>query len=632
MNWRRALVKRFTSSIFAKLLLSYAFVIIICIGVFGVIQNVYFVGIIRKNLFANNNTVLQTLEDQFEDQITRLKLTLHRFYSVRINNDELVYDQIAKYMDTGRNLDLMTENRNLYNYLTMNEQPYYNDVAQFIILSRDKPVETGLSFSSLYPEYPLDYIKKIEPLIEAGAPDINRDNIYFMPALEVGNSVNSAKFYVIYDYLRKPKDPGAFIGYVVTIYPFSNFDTLLKENTIDTGGEFLILDKNGQTLYATPGAAADPMPLFSQVANKDRTQLDQNSRLVSSIRNSKYGFYVVSVTQKSTLYAGIRRQYSYMMLMAAGFAVIAFLFTMLSSRGLSIRMNRIIASIQVLEGGNFESRAPVSARNDEFDKIASTFNELTDKLNDYIQRHYRDELRNKNALIKQREAAMKALQAQINPHFLYNTLEIIRMNAVAEQEGETAYAIQILGALFKSRIKTDMYVTIREELLFCQNLLLIYNMKFGGEIEVDIRTNAEAADFAVPKDLLQPLVENVIVHAFPNTGQPDKRIAITAETDSGGDISITIADNGCGFMADDWNERLAAAGGENEENDGLWPTGSHIGLLNVQRRIRLTYGDSYGLHITGGELTRVTVKIARIGILELKKKMGAEDDPDTDRG
>jgi len=619
MKQIKKLCLRVFSSIFIRSSLWYALIIIVTIGVFGVVQSRVVIRIIEDDLLAYNAGLLQTLEERFSSQLTHLKLTLRRMYSVQIYNNRTVFDQLHISMVSNQSQDmqeLMTHNRILVNHFQMNEQPNYPDVAQFMVLSRSPVAATGIHFSSVNHGHSIRaFATQIAPLLSNEGTDINEPRIHFTTPIVLQRGGTTDLFYVIYDYLRMPTDPEQYIGYLVTAYPFSVLDTLLASNWSGAADEVFLLDRNFDVIYSSPDARADISELYSTISRQRQTQFEWENNLVSSIWNSRYNFYVLSITEMDTFYAPIRNQSISMIVLAAVLAGIGVILATVSSRRLASRVNRIIASMHAWENGDLSARAPIGRHRDEFDNIASNFNELSERLDEYIQRHYRDELRNKDLMLNQKEASMRALQAQVSPHFLYNTLEMIRMSALKEQEGEAAYAISTLAELFKNRIKSDVVITIREELQFCHNLFKIYSMKYSGEIEVNIHINEEVADFAIPKDTIQPLVENIIAHAFTSGNQPEKIVSLEQNLTKDGDVRIIVSDNGDGLSESEIEKLLASCNVfEPSEEKG-------IGLQNIHQRIKLIYGDAYGLSVKSNNGTTVTVTIPCMSISELKMVM-----------
>lgn len=204
-----------------------------------------------------------------------------------------------------------------------------------------------------------------------------------------------------------------------------------------------------------------------------------------------------------------------------------------------------------------------------------------------------------------KQAELEYLRSQINPHFLYNTLEAIQGLAVQRGVPEIADAAGALGKLFRHNIQGSAIIPLREELEITQAYLTIQKLRFPDKLNVLVSVRENTRELPVMKLLLQPLVENAVYHGLePKTGPGTLFLGAQVES---GTLLISVYDDGVGIPP----KALAALRKaldspvlDREEKD-------HIGLLNVQRRIRLRYGAPYGLALqsTPGEGTRITVRL-----------------------
>ena len=233
-----------------------------------------------------------------------------------------------------------------------------------------------------------------------------------------------------------------------------------------------------------------------------------------------------------------------------------------------------------------------------------------------VVRLYADELtRQTTAEIFDKQTELTALQSQINPHFLYNTLETIRGQALIDGNEQIAVMTEALGAFFRYSIsRKGNLVTLREELDNIRNYMLIqqyrFNNRFSLEIIVD-EADEEAYDYLIPRLIIQPVVENAIFHGMEDL---DEGGVVTIEvmvTDK--NLILMISDNGIGIPEDELealNERIHSRDRNLDEPVG----GTHrtgIALPNINRRIQLLFGDEYGVNVysTLGQGTDVEIMI-----------------------
>jgi len=260
------------------------------------------------------------------------------------------------------------------------------------------------------------------------------------------------------------------------------------------------------------------------------------------------------------------------------------------------RVNSVVDSMKKVHRSNFSIRIPVKNEQDEISEIASGFNTMCEEINEYINKVYVSE-------IKQKNAQMKLLQAQINPHFLYNTLEVIRMRAVTRGVNEVGEMIYLLSALLRSSIKEKTIVSIREEIKYSKMYLELFKIRYNDRLAVDFNICEDVLELGILKLSLQPLIENYIVHGM-NTGRKDNKLTIRIFRHK--DIIFVYSiDNGSGIE----KGKLESIKKSLEK----WgDSGSlSLGLVNVNERIKILYGQQYGVDIYSEE-NRGTVVMLKL--------------------
>jgi two-component system sensor histidine kinase YesM len=253
--------------------------------------------------------------------------------------------------------------------------------------------------------------------------------------------------------------------------------------------------------------------------------------------------------------------------------------------------------MRALERGEFHAYPEVRS-NDEIGYLEKSFNDMIVRLDKHIQTAYVYQLQSKTA-------ELKALQAQINPHFLFNTLESIRINALMNKDADTAKMIHILGNLFRWNIKTPgLFVELRQEIEYAEAFVELQKLRYADAFEVVIEAPQMLLPLGVPKFILQPLVENAIVHGLKGVSSGGI-ISIGAAEAQGGVLEITVEDNGHGMDADAV-ARIEAQLDQPEADQGDQYS---IGLSNVHQRIRILFGAPYGLKIESESGVRTAVRI-----------------------
>lgn len=269
---------------------------------------------------------------------------------------------------------------------------------------------------------------------------------------------------------------------------------------------------------------------------------------------------------------------------------------------LLVKIKQIIASMRKVEDGKLDARVNVSGQ-DEMSELAFHFNRMISKIGDLISEVVKKQEAKKNAEIH-------ALFTQINSHFIINTLQNISMMAEIDSKYELADAINSLGKLLRYSMKwTKEYVRLKEEIEYIGNYILLMNIRYDYEIRLNIQIPPELMEYEVLKMMLQPAVENAIYYGIEPLGQ-NGEITIRGYSDEE-NISIEIIDNGMGMDGESLEKVRQALTSDISVDMRLEKKGNGIGLKNVNERIKLFYGNKYGIEITSikGSFTKLTIRL-----------------------
>jgi len=264
------------------------------------------------------------------------------------------------------------------------------------------------------------------------------------------------------------------------------------------------------------------------------------------------------------------------------FIIISILISYSFTRNYSRRINKIVSIIRQVENGNLDARIPESKHEDELSRIAVNINSMLDELNNYIEQFY---LLN----LKQQQAELKALQAQIDPHFLFNTLEAIRMVAVVEGSKTSSKMIFHLSKLFRYSLESKDTVPLYTEIEYVNQYLKLMQFKFPNKLLVDIHIPSDVEQTPVQKLILQPIIENYFVHGFRKDCS-ENELHIRA-TQLGETLEITVEDNGKGITEEDLAmivQHLNCEDGDEMDS---------IGLRNIHQRLKLKFGNAFGISV-----------------------------------
>lgn len=272
------------------------------------------------------------------------------------------------------------------------------------------------------------------------------------------------------------------------------------------------------------------------------------------------------------------------------------LLSYLATSNFQKRIDLIISAFKKVQSGDLTIRLKVPKKQDELSIIAEQFNQMCLDLDLYIKKFYLAEL-------KQKDTQFLALQRQINPHFLANNLEAIRMKALTGGDRDVAEMIYILSTLYRRSIKSPTIIELEDEIDYCEMYLSLFKIRYGELFDFSIQITEEIYDASIVSLALQPILENYILHGLKTDGTLNHLTIIGEKI--GETLRIIISDNGYGMeeeTLDQVNNRLQ------DPHANKWQS---IGLTNIQERIQMMFGPPYGLRVEShlNEGTKVILEI-----------------------
>jgi two-component system sensor histidine kinase YesM len=263
--------------------------------------------------------------------------------------------------------------------------------------------------------------------------------------------------------------------------------------------------------------------------------------------------------------------------------VISILVCLIVASRLSIYFSKPIAELsgamKRFRKGDFDAKIELS-REDEFEQLATGFNKMTTQLKDTMDERVQAER-------KVNETRIQMMQAQLNPHFLYNTLDTIKWVAKANQVPEVATMSASLAGILRTSISERQFCELSKELELIENYVEIQKIRFDDKFSLTIDVPEDVAQAIIPKLILQPIVENAIIHGMDETENGHIYVAAIRDRRDGNDLlKISVQDDGKGIS----DEMMTAL-----NNDDVETLKGHLGLNNVNTIIRLYYGKEYGV-------------------------------------
>lgn len=404
---------------------------------------------------------------------------------------------------------------------------------------------------------------------------------------------------------------GRSIGSLILLLP----EAAISQNNnglLTTEGYSFVVDNHKFVVSAEKNddaiVAASCLP-DAQMANSTQSETVQlngkkcllvSTSVAQSTYNIGFPWQIVSVIPYDEAFDVLEQVRSVLIFMAVFIIVGAIIVSLLISKRLTSPLKHLQKNMQALSSGQLDSFVEEVA-NDEIWELEQGYNEMVWRINELIEK-------NQDEQEKKREMEFIALQAQINPHFLYNTLDAIGWMAKLKGQEEIEQIVMALSRFFRLSLhKGAKRITVADELGITSSYILIEQLRNPGRFEVEYKVDDEVLGYLIPKIVLQPVVENAVKHGIAQVRRTG-HILISGWLQQD-DIYLRVEDNGAGFDAT-----------QGEFSSGR--LGNGYGLKNVQERIQLEFGEDYGLYVesTIGEGTVTTLRLKALAKTEIAEQ------------
>lgn len=532
------------------------------------------------------------------------------------SNAELIYrNKIIQKVLGGRqepsfgSIDLLNE--------IINEKISTNVNAATFLFAASGEIYTYNNF--IYPDLSLDY----KETYEYKKCRENNNKLIWIPTnhISIKSSVSPEynKNMLGVALILKDMETGAEVGMLEIIvredYIFNIYNKIkMTENTFG-----FIIDSNGFILsHSDKGLLGTRNEVYTGI--RDLLYESNQGNITYNIDGNKYVLIyntipinewklVFAVPEKELMKYSESTKYLFIVILAIC-SLISVLISILVSSNVSKPIEKIVSTIVQYGKGELSVRIrDYEERTDEIGVLSRELNQMAEKITSLVREKYYNE-------IKLKEAELQALQAQINPHFLYNTLDTINFLAIKHHIPDISSIAVALGDLMRLSIRKDVNtISIKEEINYVRNYMTIQKIRFKDKLSIEYRIDEDIYRYKIPKLTLQPLVENAIVHGIEKK-MGNGNIIISGFRD-GDYLIISVSDDGVGLDEDHVNRMLASNLEEYahlKDNILSTPTsdskkGGSIGLRNVDMRIKLMFGSKYGLRIRSEAGQGTTVKV-----------------------
>ena len=405
-------------------------------------------------------------------------------------------------------------------------------------------------------------------------------------------------------------------GVVFIDLNYSAISELCDQNSIGSKGYVFLLDQDGNVVYHP-----QQQQLYNElqtenidlVMNTDKETLmdgsGDNARIYTISRSEKTGWTVVGCTNVAELLKDSKKARSIYVLVAAILVVVALVLSNFIARNITRPLQQIRDSMARVQEGDFgAAEVEVTSRN-EVGSLTRSFNVMTSRIQELMKQNIYEQQ-------QKRKSELKALQSQINPHFLYNTLDSIIWMAEGKKNEEVVVMTASLARLLRQSISNEEeQVPIGQEVEYARSYLTIQKMRYKDKLEFQIQVDAQIMRVPIIKLVLQPLIENAIYHGLKY--KEGKGLLIVRGYREGENAVLQIKDNGAG-MDEQTLSHIFEKHKVNYRSNG-------VGVYNVQKRLQLYYGMDYGITYSSkqGEGTTASIVIP-MNVIPMKQEADHE--------
>ncbi|OBZ12630.1 sensor histidine kinase [Bacillus sp. FJAT-26390] len=478
-----------------------------------------------------------------------------------------------------------------------------NESAQQLVSSTSKEAAMDAIFRTIFPShvvtvsiydtdhepfYELGYETISKQYLEKAISDVNENAPY--DGLTYVRTISSYDTIAVGRKIHAEHDSSEQIGYAFVYVNTDLFSkNILSSVDLGKGSNLLIMGRDGTVFSSsnkeiTLGEQYTDPALFQMIQDAQKSNHSSFSGLVnhadqqiSYIYNEQIGWYLISLMPYSYINSEIS-QITFSMIIIVLVIVISCIFIIYFMNNSIVKpIKGIMAFSNQISNGEFSNRIQ-DEYDDEMSVLSRKINSMVSEIERLMDNQKLDDKR-------KRELELQMLQSQINPHFLFNTLNTLRWLAVINQVPVLNNGISSLSELLRSTIlDNNEEITIEQELQNLAHYFEIQKIRYADRFEVRYEINDELLPFLIPKLILQPVAENAIIHGISENGKSIDIMIKVQQVDN--QLHIDITDNGKGF---DTNQNRSS-----DHTDKL----SGIGVNNVNERIKLHYGNQYGLFIS----------------------------------
>ncbi len=547
----------------------------------------------RNNTEYSSNMVLQVSENISSNCAQIDKIATSIAYDIAVQNYLLAEDYSEKLM-------LVELLDNLFKNIS-----YLREGILDIVVIGENGNSYSMSGSTDFIRNYVSFIKEHEKPSYTGIEILNSGVYQDKMCLVVGMPVYST-------------NPDHFsqnsIGVIAIILNYNIFDASIEKINM-TPVRVYLLDRNLNILAnndsKTNGTRFDLLD-YDAIAGNTQTMIpiDGKKSIVHIMPLGGIDGSIVTITTEASLFQELYSlRQKILMISIIALVLISIPFT-ITVNNILHPIKKLMDFMESIKSGNLKTlkkRIKIDGYS-EMTLMANEFNQMLDEINGLTHRLLETSTRLYNAELEKKQSELSFLQSQINPHFLYNTMESIKAMAAIKGNNDICDMTKALSKILRYGVKGADEVKLSDELNIVKAYIQIQKVRFRDRFEVYEYISPATLDSLVPKMILQPIVENAIFHGLEPSMEKGSLI-MSSEIDENDHIVISIKDNGVGMEADILEETKCKLNGTDIDNP--LKISSSIGIFNVNNRIKLMFGNEYGISINSeqGKGTEVILRI-----------------------
>ena len=580
-----------------RLFLAITFLILISVSAVSITCSIWYQNYYIKNISKKNQAIVDQIAlntGSYIDELSRLSLS--PYYNTNV----------MELLDTvpDSDADKLNKKREIEGFLREVLTIPRKEILRVYIFSDDIYYSVRTPHSLFLP----DNYKQSDWYQNA----LHDSDIQFLPAHTESENGYTLSVFSLVRQIRSLSADNHTLGIIRVDANFDGISNVLNPIALNNNSALFIADESSNVIYqrsllSDDVQISDFLPLIKGKYGVNTLELNSNEYIANIKSVNKTDWHIVEVTSKNDILKGTKPIRITTMAITAISTLLGLFVTSLFVRSFIKPINATVDIIQSTQNGNLSLRAP-ECEAEELNFLNTSYNNMLDRVQEMISSNQKLTKKMYEAEYLQKKAQYDSLHQQIQPHFIFNTLNTISLLIKSNKNKESLASISDLSVILRGMVNSDSEITIASELKIVQSYLSLQTRRHEA-LNFSINADPNADDVLIPAMTIQPIVENCIIHGCePKCAPCNISIKTICEN---GFVTITIKDNGIGMNEKDCDElnRKITSGEDNRTET------SGIGLININKRLKLKYGDNLKMIVSStinvGTTTTIYIPITK---------------------